>query len=260
MTYLQNRDFLIEVKKGNVSGHSLVQKFGQNPDVDSGTTPEAIWTVGGTYNWLTTAQTLDVVSTSTADDADPAGTGAQTVTIQGLDSSWNEQTETIDMNGTGGTTTSNTWIRVYRMWVATAGSGGGNAGSITADGTTSGVTHAEIDQSSPAGKDGQTLMAIYTIPNGKTGYVLNWYVSQIRAAGAVGAEMILWQRPNADTSTYANRKLHTMGAHSYSGLNMHEFEAHPKLNAKTDIWVEAQYASTTNLNISAGFDILLVDN
>ena len=36
MTYIGHSDFLIEVAKGNVAGHSLVHKFGRNAAVPNG--------------------------------------------------------------------------------------------------------------------------------------------------------------------------------------------------------------------------------
>jgi hypothetical protein len=49
MSYISNKDFLIEVAKGNVAGHAIVNKFGRNPDVDTGTDPEDVWTQGGVW-------------------------------------------------------------------------------------------------------------------------------------------------------------------------------------------------------------------
>ena len=36
MSYIGNKDFLIEVQKGNVVGHSMVHKFGRNDAVPNG--------------------------------------------------------------------------------------------------------------------------------------------------------------------------------------------------------------------------------
>ena len=38
MAYLGPRDFLIEVQKGNVAGHSIIHKFGRNDGVPTGKT------------------------------------------------------------------------------------------------------------------------------------------------------------------------------------------------------------------------------
>jgi len=131
------RDFFLEVAKGNVTGHFIVNKFGRNSDIDTAA-EETIWANGGMYTFPTAAQTLDVVSSDANDTS--AGTGARTVEIQGLDGSYDAVTETVTMTGTTPATTTATFLRVNRAMVKTAGSGGVNAGAITIDQTTSGIS------------------------------------------------------------------------------------------------------------------------
>ena len=52
-----SREFLIEVQKGNVAGHSIVHKFGRNSIVNG---TEGIWQIGGPFTFLTTATTVRV--------------------------------------------------------------------------------------------------------------------------------------------------------------------------------------------------------
>jgi hypothetical protein len=89
------------------------------------------------------------------------GTGARTLRIQGLDSSYNFAEETVDMDGTTTVTTTQTFLRVFRMSVETAGSTGNNEGTITVTYTGGSDVAATISQG-----NGQTLMALYTIPAG----------------------------------------------------------------------------------------------
>lgn len=262
MTYLHNRDFFLEVSKGNIPGHSYVHKFGENFDVDTGSTPEDIWTEGGTYNWMAVAQTVDVVSNSGTDDQ--AGTGAHEVTLSGLDSSWNAQTEVLALHPTDGTiavTSASTWIRLDRMWVSASGSNDQNNGTLTATGNTSGVVHAAIHQNSTTGSDGQSQMAVYTVPNGKTAYLHKMYAAHERGGGNVVANVCLWQRQDADTSDRTWRKVLPVGFHS-AGSSPFEltYKAPAMFAGKTDLRMRAQYASSTNLDIMAGFDLILVDD
>lgn len=81
-------DFLQAVAYGQVPGYRRVTALGNNPDVDSGTVPEDIWAGGGAYPWMTGATALEIVSSSANDAA--AGTGARTVTINGLDINYAE--------------------------------------------------------------------------------------------------------------------------------------------------------------------------
>lgn len=98
--YIDIAPFYLLVSQGKIPGMSIVQKFGRNTDVDSGTLPEDMWGGSSTYTGFPVggnAERLAFVSTS-ADDAE-AGTGARTVTIIGLDGNWNQQTETVTLNG-----------------------------------------------------------------------------------------------------------------------------------------------------------------
>jgi len=75
----QPSDFLIEVAKGNVSGHRVINKFGNNPDVDTNTDPEDVWGGGGIYAFFyTTNQTVEAVSTETTDVGTTVSSGTAT--------------------------------------------------------------------------------------------------------------------------------------------------------------------------------------
>jgi hypothetical protein len=96
---------------------SVNTKFGYNATTN--TTAETIWTQSNAYTWNSAAQ-LELTSTD-ADDTDTTGAGARTVTIEGLDANYAEITETVDMNGQtadAGSTTTASFLRVNRMYVA----------------------------------------------------------------------------------------------------------------------------------------------
>jgi len=71
------RDFLIEVSKGNIPGHSIINKFGRNIDVDTAAA-EDIWDVGGTFVEPTTARTHDLTSSAAADAGTLVSSGTAT--------------------------------------------------------------------------------------------------------------------------------------------------------------------------------------
>lgn len=242
-----SRDFLIEVAKGNIAGHSFVHKFGKNEDLGTGAR-EDIWDGGGTYGfWPLTAQSMELLSSSANDTgttvssgtatggsttslvdsgatfvtdgvavqdlvinstndsygivdevvsetelsickmyvgdrvADgnesgdsyivvtPGSTGAGAVHVVGLSSSYVEQYETVITNGTGTVNLTKSYIRMYRKKVVVAGSNEANVGTITTRIQGGGTTSAIISPD-----NGQTLMTIYTIPSGKTGFLLSF--------------------------------------------------------------------------------------
>ena len=131
-----------------------VRKFGYNADVDAGT--EDIWIGGGSLNWPSAAAATNIISSSTDDDASPA-TGANTVTVEGLDANYQLVRETAEMNGQTQVALTTQFLRVFRAWVATAGTGLTNAGNID-------VRHTTTILARIGTGDGQTLQAGYTVP------------------------------------------------------------------------------------------------
>ena len=81
-------DFFLEVARGNVTGYSALELKGLNADIDAGT--EDVWNQGGNITQSDTPIALCVSSTSALDVS-------QYVQITGLDSNYDEITETIGM-------------------------------------------------------------------------------------------------------------------------------------------------------------------
>ena len=100
------------------------------------------------------------------------------VVIEGLNENYQPQTETVTLTGTTAVTTDNTFVRVFRMATDAL-----NVGDITARVTSaSGTVVAQIDVGY-----GQTLMAVYTVPAGKTAYMtaLDTTVEEQRRSSSV---------------------------------------------------------------------------
>jgi len=160
----------INIAKKGVSGTDYISKFGYNSSV--GTTEEPIWAESGVNYTYPTEATAMTASSSNANDTS-AGSGARTIFVEGLDANYLKISETVVLNGQTGVALANSYLRVYRCYVLSAGSGGKNAGIIYigyGDITTG--KPATVQASIVAGVN-QTLQAIYTIPANKTGYVVS---------------------------------------------------------------------------------------
>jgi len=236
--------FYLEVQQGKIPGYSMVNKFGYNSSIGSGAF-ETIWETGDDYPWQSTAVTVDVVSDDTNDDV--AGTGARTLKIQGLDSSYNLVEETVDMDGTTTVTTTQTFLRVFRMSVETAGTSGNNVGNISVTYTGGSDVAATIT----AG-NGQTLMTLYTIPAGYTGYLLSMNISSGKDQEM---EFKFLQRDNtiANAGFQTKQFLNVRG-----GQTSVIFNAINIIPQKSDIYVSGKGSSTSSA--SASFDLLLVQD
>ena len=236
--------FYLAVQQGKVPGYSMVNKFGYNPSIGSGSF-ETIWETGNDYPWQSSAVTVNVVSDDTDDDV--AGTGARTLRIQGLDGSYNLVEETVDMDGTTTVTTTQTFLRVFRMSVETAGSSGNNEGTITVTYTGGSDVAATIT----AG-NGQTLMTLYTIPAGYTGYLLSMNISSGKDQEM---EFKFIQRDNsvANAGFQTKQFLEVRG-----GQTTVIFNAINIIPQKSDIYISGKASSTSSA--SASFDLLLVQD
>ena len=251
----QTSDFFLEVVKGDIAGHSALQKFGFNPDIDNAATYETIWNGGGEYTGFnaTSAEIVTVASVGTnAADDDIAGTGARTVELRGLDATYTMQTEVVELSGTSLVDTINSYIRIDRVLVLTAGSGGENAGVIVC---AQKVTTANIFTSLPIGYN-QTMIAAATIPAGKTGYMVFAFAS---IANKKEAAIALRMKMRALGSVFQVKGELAINARG-TGVILRDYKIpQGPIPEKTDIFIEAS-SGTDNVGIAAGFDIILVDN
>jgi hypothetical protein len=239
--------FALDVAKGNVTGTTGVNKFGRNIDVDTGSV-EDIWDGGETWIQPTAARLHDIVSSDNGDIA--AGAGARTVQVYGLDSAYGLQDEIVTMNGTAGTPTANTYTMIHRVIVRSAGGSAQNIGSITATAQTDDTITAAI----LAGNN-QTLMAIYQVPANKTAYMTTIYADMQRNVTTGAANIFLKEKPDGEVfQTKFVRGIVGTG----SSLN-YEWGVPRQIAAKTIIKMAAD-VSSSNTDIAAGFDLILVDD
>jgi len=161
-----------QIRRGLVREKGLF-KFGFNPTV--GTELATIWSQGGLYSYLTSASILKISSSNTNDTSE--GTGARTVQLRGLDANYDEVTETVILNGQTAVNTNNQFIRINRMIVLSAGTGGANAGVIYAGTGTVTTGVPENKYATIAIGDNQTLMALWTVPRNHTAYIYTLQLS-----------------------------------------------------------------------------------
>jgi len=243
--------FELQVARGQVAYHTPQFKFGFNPDVDD--SEETVWAQGGLYSYLETATNLKV-SSSSLDDA-VTETGARQVELFGLDADYNEISETVVLAGQTAITTSNSFLRINRMVVRSAGTGGQNAGVIYA-GT------GAISSGVPANKyatiaigDNQTLMALWTVPAGHTAYLLQKDLTVATAQNNKYATIRVVARPEGEV-------FQTKDKHVLDNNVLHQkYDTPLKFEEKTDIEVRCVGDSSgADIAVSASLDIVYIKN
>ena len=238
----------VDVSEKRVVNVDYIHKFGRNPSV--GGAPETIWMQGGVYSYLTSPSTVYVTSDSGNDAA--GGTGARTITVEGLDGDYNNVQETLTVGGSVGTVE---FLRVFRAYVVESGSVGTNVGDVrvTTGAGGSGTVLADISTIGTGTTFGlgQTQLALYTIPAHCTGYLTTWNVG-------VGSY-------NDTTTVSLYTRLFDTGYQSFrtrdimdvpGGYHTRNYDIPLLMPAKTDIEIRA--IASTGSTISSSFDLVLV--
>ena len=246
--------FELQVARGQVAYHESVYKFGNNAAVANVT--ETIWQQGGLYSYLSAASVLKVSSSSANDTS--AGTGARTVELFGLDGDYNEINEVVTLNGQTAVNSTQSYLRINRMIVRSAGSGGSNAGIIYAGtGTVTTGVPANIYATINGDGTNQTLMALWTVPAGYTAYLMQYDVSNGTTSNTPAVcKMTLVARPFGEVFQSKDVKSLTTGMHIENTLIVPV-----KFTEKTDIEVRAVSSSASvTFDISAAFEIIYIKN
>jgi len=242
------------IARGLVNGTSVVNKFGENPDITAGTT-EDVWDGGGTYSFPAAA-TITHIRQAT----DQVGTdGGATIQLQGLDVNWALAVQTADLDGTATTTEvllTTPLRRIFRMKV--------HANVVLAADIWAGATGMAAATSSAIIQTGnnQTLMAIYTVPAGKTAYMTQYYCDNVPTAAKKpdSVEFKLWM---ADRHNGYEFQLKHEKAIPISGDGFtHTFNPYMRIGQKTDIKIDAAVVGGAgdDGHPHAGFDLILIDD
>lgn len=254
-------DYMLEVAKGNVAGHSVAHVFGHaNNGIQ--TTVTDVWdradSVATQNVWIapTAARVHAIVSSSASDDGNPVGVGARTIRIWGL-TSWSsaEVTEDITLNGTTPVNTVNSYVIIHRMRVLTSGATSINVGAITATAATDSTVTAVIK----AGI-GQTEMAIYGIPSTQIGYIcfFDGALNNATAQSRIDSNLVVNYNPDVQTTnfvTIAHLELQNGGTSN----PRRSFCAPYKIAGPVILKINGT-GSEADMDMSTSMDLILVNN
>jgi hypothetical protein len=247
------------IAKGDVSGTTFIHKFGATPDFDTGDGSVDIWDGADDSNinrmkyvYSTSADIDSVTSTDSGDTQD--------IEVQGLDGNYDLVTQTVTLTGSGYTALGSSLLRVFRMKNVNSTDNAGHIYCYVSGATTGGVPNNGSDvRAVIQPENNQTLMALYTIPNGKTGYMRDWFASTAGANKTSNYKIELRARPLNQVFQLKHLSSIEDGGTSYI---QHNYQEPEKFSAKTDIVMRAEITESniTEASVSAGFDIVLVDD
>ena len=236
--YIWDEQFDLNVARGKVRGASTIHKFGATPSQSINTTA-TIWDKGDTlYPW----SAFDTPGVLVAAQVGASDNG-KVVTIEGLDENFELTSEDFTLSSAGTVTGTQTFKRVYRGYL----SDGGNVGQIN-------VSRGGTQVLRILANAGQTLMSVYTVPAGYTGYLYQGIASAQSGADATG---FMYVRYNTVGTTF--RVAHTFEVSGDGGPYNYKFSFPQELPEKTDIDVRLTTRSN-NGRFTAAFDMLLIQN
>lgn len=242
-----SQDFRLSVAMGMYPGYLVVDKFGENPQVDTGTAPEDIWEGGGLYNYDADG-TAPIVSLISDDSGD-----TQPIMVQGLDIDCNEVTQTITLTGDTRVALDIPLWRVYRMRNVGATSFAGTVYCYTGTG---GVPAAAAIRAIVNGANNQTLMCIYTVPRGKVAFMFRGEVGASRGVTAGEARCAFFVRRFGGIFNIRKRvNLSNAGTSIYA-----DYRSFPvPVPAQTDLRLTVESVSANGMGIFGTIDMLVVD-
>jgi len=229
--------YFVQVSRGLVNGHKRIFKFGHNSVIQD--VEETIWDGGGIYTYPSSAVAMTVTSGAGATD-----NGVQ-VNVGGLDADYNEVNETVTLAGSGTATTTQTFLRVNRCFIA-----GSTAPTDDVTVANGGTTYAQITNG-----ENQTLMTVWTVPAGYTAYLL-----------ALDATAFTEQNNKVATLRYLTRELNGVfrvkNKFDLFQAAFHQNYITPEpISEKTDIEFRAvATSSNADLRVAASMDILYIEN
>lgn len=246
-------DFFVEVAKGNVVGSKIVHKFGRNDAVPTSAW-ERISLASAPATFLAAASTMRIKAGGNVNDT-AAGTGAQEVTLEGLDETGAEATETLATAGVSASlATATSFWRVNRAYVSpekVGVYGGANVADIAIEAVT-----GPVDQIIIEADTGSSFFGGYSVPLGKTALFLSGFVTVDSGKAADIRSRFRENLRSTVAPSPIRSVIHWVGLPAGATAFMPRSPiVRPAL---TDFWIEAR-GNGGAAAVSVDFELLVVD-
>lgn len=250
---IETTDFNTEVALGNIPSYSSDTKFGRNEKIAINRVPEDVWENGGLYTGHPIDFTPEIVKVKSTSNNDKSnGNGARTIQITGLKSenSSKYESEIITLNGKTNVNSVNSWWRINRAKVLTAGLSGENEGTIRI--TSSGIGQPLFATIEPSFN--QTNLAIYTVPN-KTKMIIKSIVITSSTISNIGRATIVF-KVRKYGEVFQNRNTFDIQTGSIYDL---KFITGIVVESKSDLKFQIKSVSENSIIVNVNFEFILLD-
>ena len=193
-----------------------------------------------------TYTTFGTIAVSATSGVLTNGTGAQNILVTGVDNNWAATSETVVTKGTETAWTKTSFLRAYLAQTTLAGTGNSNAGNITIA-----SSFSTVESYITAGVN-QSQGTFYSVPNGYTGFIQNYYCD------TTGAARVSLRVTN---STYNDltRVYRTFGGASVA-LTLNPLSLPIKVPPMYDIQFSVDGVTASSTGLTAGYQLVLVKN
>lgn len=222
----------------------FINKFGNNPNVSQAvslTSPVSVWDGSTEYEFPPDVGTAIQIKSDNALDT-------QDIVVQGLDENFEQQTWTGSLNGLNSVDIDGTWTRVFRAY---------NNNTFDMIGVVN--VHESGDDSISYAQiiDGnnQTLMALYTIPANRTGYLTKYQTTAHNPQSASEIGYTIHMKTREFGKAFRVKSICSAGT---SHEVTKEFAFPNMLPPKTDIIFDIVSANGNNGSVDVEFNIALL--
>ena len=233
-----------------------IDKFGHTAALATGATfPVTLWELALDYTFPSDSGVSLKISSS-------SGADTQVISVEGLDVNFERQKVNVTLSGQTKVAITGTWTRVFRAWVTGSVNLVGQLYVYEDVAITAGVpddlnfvratvTSTEVHN--------QTLQAIYTVPDGdiKGALLIGYDINSGKISGGQEAqiEMALYKREEGQVRRVQQHiSLYTGGNSSVTK----EYRVEQFFKPRTDIFMQIFDVSTGSVNISASFQLQLL--
>lgn len=236
----------LKVALGVYPGVVAVNQYGRNRVCNSGG-EEEISSLSAVAVFPATA-----LMTSMSQTTDQAALRGETVQIIGLDTNWDLVIQTADLNGSDTTTVVTLGTALKRVNSFKLESAAVPDQPIRLHNAGESQDYAVILVG-----DAEAHNAFYTVPNGWTAFMTNYWAQKNFGGGEPTIlDILLYQVDNQ--GGFAKHVVHGAGLDPDGGIYMrHDFKPYKRFESRNDIILTAE-ATTNGADVSGGFDLIVV--
>lgn len=224
----------------------MVNKFGFNGEIDTGSDPEDVWSFGGLYTFISSPVPLFISSSDNSDN--------QEITVSGLDENWLPQTQVVTLTGQAKAPIPGTWLRIYRAFNSDSTSFAGRIYIYEDTTPVLGVPTASFVRASIEANAQQTQMALYTISADCKGYITA-IIANVYNAGNADSSALIQLLVRAEGGVFRDIFRFSLNS-TGSSTNTYEYKFPVEFSPKTDLIFRVLEVNKNDTAVSINFQVV----